>query len=189
MRWLVDGVPERVEAHTTADRVEPGDPVTVVATVVDAAFVELNDAQVTAHVTTPAGKVIDLPMQWTGERNGEYRVTFEADEPGMFAARVEANRAGRVVGADVAQVRAAPGDAEYFDATMHAARLQRIATDTGGRFYTPESVAALAEDLRYTGRGVTTIEERELWHMPIVLILLVTLVSAEWGYRRAVGLA
>jgi hypothetical protein len=72
---------------------------------------------------------------------------------------------------------------------MHAARMQRIAEETGGRFYTPENVTALAEDVRYTGRGVTTIEERELWHMPIVLILLVVLVSTEWGYRRAVGLA
>jgi uncharacterized membrane protein len=189
LRWLVDGVPDHVEAHTTADRVEPGQPVTVVAAVVDPAFVELNDAHVVAHVTTPKGAVLDLPMQWTGERNGEYRVTFEAAEQGLYAARVEADRAGKSVGADVTQVRAAPGDAEYFDATMHAARMQRIADETGGRFYTPEKVTALAEDVRYTGRGVTTIEERELWHMPIVLILLVTLVSAEWGYRRAVGLA
>ncbi len=189
LRWLVDGAPDHVEAHTTADRVEPGEQVTVVAAVVDPAFVELNDAHVVAHVTTPKGEVLDLPMQWTGERNGEYRVTFEAADQGLYAARVEADRAGKSVGADVTQLRAAPGDAEYFDATMHLARMQRIAGDTGGRFYTPESVAALPEDLRYTGRGVTTIEERELWHMPIVLILLVTLVSAEWGYRRAVGLA
>jgi hypothetical protein len=189
LRWLVDGVPDRVEAHTTADRVEPGDPVTVVAEVVDKAFLELNDAHVVAHVTTPNGHVLDLPMQWTGERNGEYRVTFQAQEQGMYAARVEADRAGQSVGADVAQVRATSGDAEYFDATMHAARMQRIAGDTGGRFYTPDNVAALPEDLRYSGRGVTTIEERELWHMPVVLILLVTFVCAEWGYRRAVGLA
>jgi hypothetical protein len=189
LRWLVDGVPDHVAAHTTVDRVEPGEPVTVVAEVVDKAFVELNDAHVVAHVTTPKGGVLDLPMQWTGERNGEYRVTFQAAEQGMYRARVEADRAGAAIGADVTQVRAAAGDAEYFDARMHAARLQRVASDTGGRFYTPESVAALPEDLRYTGRGVTTIEERELWHMPIVLILLVALVCAEWGYRRAVGLA
>jgi hypothetical protein len=43
--------------------------------------------------------------------------------------------------------------------------------------------------LRYTGRGVTTVEERELWHMPIVLLLFLGLLSAEWTYRRAVGLA
>ena len=38
-------------------------------------------------------------------------------------------------------------------------------------------------------RGVTTVEERDLWHMPIVLLLLVGLTCAEWAYRRAVGLA
>jgi hypothetical protein len=189
LRWLVDGVPEHVEAHTTADRVEPGDPVTVVAEVVDPAFVELNDAHVVARVTTPKGAVLDLPMQWTGERNGEYRVTFQAAEQGMYQARVEADRAGKSIGSTVTQLRSAPGDAEYFDATMHAARMQRIAAETGGRFYSPESAAALPEDLRYTGRGVTTIEERELWHMPIVLFLLIGFVCTEWGYRRAVGLA
>ena len=47
------------------------------------------------------------------------------------------------------------GDAEYFDPTMHAAPLRRIAEETGGRFYTPATVAGLAEDVRYAGRGVT----------------------------------
>ena len=72
---------------------------------------------------------------------------------------------------------------------MHAARLKRIADETGGRFYTPETLATLPEDLKYTGRGVTTVEERDLWHMPIVLLVLVGLTCAEWAYRRAVGMA
>jgi uncharacterized membrane protein len=189
LRWVVDAVPDPVQVHTSTDRVEPGDQVTLTAEVVDQAFVELNDAHVTARVTSPKGTVVDVPMQWTGERNGEYRAVFTASEQGMYGASVDATRGGKAVGTDVAHVRAAHGDAEYFDATMHAARMQRIADETGGRYYTTDKVAALPEDLRYTGRGVTTIEERELWHMPIVLILLVGLVSAEWGYRRAVGLA
>ena len=76
-----------------------------------------------------------------------------------------------------------------FDAAMRASLLKRIAEDTGGRFYTPATLAGLAEDVRYAGRGVTSVEERDLWNMPIVLIALVGLVCAEWGYRRAVGLA
>ena len=53
----------------------------------------------------------------------------------------------------------------------------------------PFDIAGMAEDLQYTGRGVTTVEERELWHMPVVLILLLGLLSAEWFLRRRVGLA
>jgi hypothetical protein len=47
----------------------------------------------------------------------------------------------------------------------------------------------LTEDLRYTGRGVTSVEERDLWHLPIVFLLLVSILCAEWAYRRAVGLS
>src|SRR5262249_47282918 len=156
--------------------------------VVDKTFVELNDARVVAHVAGPKGTSIDVPMQWTGERSGEYRATFLASDQGLYTAQVEASRDGKPIGTSTTEVRATPSDAEYFDATMHAQRLKRIADETGGKFYTPETIAGMPEDLRYTGRGVTTVEERELWHMPIVLILLVTLVCAEWGYRRAVGL-
>jgi hypothetical protein len=72
---------------------------------------------------------------------------------------------------------------------MHAGTLRRIAEETGGRFYKAGDTGSLADDLRYTGRGVTTVEEHDLWHMPIVLMLLVGLLCAEWGYRRAVGYA
>ena len=189
LRWLVDGVPGAVDVHTLTDRVEPGDQVTLLADVADGTFVEVNDARVVAKVTGPKGVAVDVPMQWTGERNGQYRATFPAAEAGMYSAQVEAARAGKTLGTGATSVRAAPSDAEYFDPTMHAQRLQRIAEDTGGRFYTPETIGAMPEDLRYTGRGVTTVEERELWHMPVMLMLFLGLLCAEWGYRRAVGLA
>jgi uncharacterized membrane protein len=189
LRWLVDSVPNTVEVHTTTERVEPGEPVTLVADVVDPAYVEVNDARVIAKVSGPKGTPLEVPMQWTGERNGEYRATFQAADQGLYVAHVEATRAGKSLGTGGTEVRATPSDAEYFDATMHAPRLKRIAEETGGRFYTPETIAGMPEDLRYTGRGVTTVEERELWHMPIVLFVLVGLISAEWAYRRAVGMA
>jgi uncharacterized membrane protein len=188
LRWLVDGVPDAVEV-TSSERVEPGEPVTLTAEVVDSTFVELNDARVTAHVVHPGGATSEVPLQWTGQREGEYRGTFVATENGHYEVAVDAARAGRTLGKNIAHVRAAPSDAEYFDATMHAARLRRIAEETGGRFYSADAAAGLPEDLRYAGRGVTSTEERELWHMPIVLLALLGLVCGEWGYRRVNGLA
>jgi len=72
---------------------------------------------------------------------------------------------------------------------MRAPLLKRIAEETGGRFFTPANAASLPEAVSYTGRGVTVVEERELWDMPALLLVLVALVSAEWGFRRARGLA
>jgi uncharacterized membrane protein len=188
LRWLVDGVPDYVETHTNADRVEAGETVAVTASVVDPTFVEINDAHVVAHVTGPKGP-IEVPLQWTGEKSGQYRGSFVAADEGAYTAQVEAQRGDKPLGTGAVQLRAAPGDAEYFDATMQEARLRRIAEETGGRFYTPASMSALPEDVSYSGRGITTVEERDLWHMPVVLMLLLGLMCAEWAYRRRVGLA
>jgi uncharacterized membrane protein len=187
MRWTVEGVPDAVDVRPT-DRVEPGEAVTINTTIVDKSFVELNDASALATVTRPNGGTMTVPLQWTGERNGEYRGTFVSTEPGAYEVTVDATRAGAPLGTGVGYMRVAPGDGEYFDPAMHPAPLQRLADETGGRFYTAERALTLAEDVRYAGRGVTTLEDRELWNMPIVLITLMGLISAEWGYRRLRGL-
>jgi uncharacterized membrane protein len=190
LRWLVDGVPDVVDVHTSRDRVDPGEAVTIEASIVDNRFVELNDATVVAQVARPGGATMTVPLQWTGERDGQYKGTFVSTEAGAYEITVDATRAGgQAVGTGVSYVRAAPSEAEYFDPTMHAAPLQRIAGETGGKFYTPDTAKGLAEDVRYAGRGVTSVEERELWNMPIILITLMGLVCAEWAYRRTVGLA
>ena len=90
-----------------------------------------------------------------------------------------------------ARVSSAPVRARRSSSIPRCTRapLRRIAEETGGRFYTADAAQGLAEDIRYAGRGVTSVEERELWNMPIILIALMGLVCAEWGYRRLVGLA
>src|SRR4029079_13354583 len=82
LRWVVDGAPDVVETRPITDRVEPGQPVTLTADVVDPRFVELNDANVVAHLTSPTGKVSAVPLQRTGERNGQYRAVMPTAETG-----------------------------------------------------------------------------------------------------------
>jgi hypothetical protein len=103
--------------------------------------------------------------------------------------RVEAMRAGRTLGADTAQVQAADLDTEYFGAEMQRPLLERIAQETGGRFYTPQTVRSLPEDIRYGGGGATVQETKPLWDMPALFLAIVALVSAEWAYRKYRGLA
>src|SRR4051812_7297950 len=189
VRWLVDGVPEQVNVTTTADRVEPGEPVKLAAEVLDRAYAEVNDSRVIAQVTSPSGKTTELPVEWTVSKDGDYRASFVPDEPGIYNIRVNAERDQKVLGTSSMHVRVSAGDAEYFDAAMRTPLLKRIAEDTGGRFFTPANAASLPEAISYSGRGVTVVEERELWDMPALFLALMTLVGAEWGYRRMRGLA
>jgi uncharacterized membrane protein len=193
LRWVVDGVPDQVNVTTNQDRVEPGEAIKITADIYDPAYVEVNDSQVIATITSPSGKKSELPMEWTISRDGEYKASFVPDEQGVYDVKVDATRTAngqsKTLGANSVHVRVSAGDAEYFDAAMRGSLLRRIADDTGGRFFTPANIAALPEAVTYTGRGVTVVEERDLWDMPIILFALLGLLAAEWGFRRVRGLA
>jgi len=80
-------------------------------------------------------------------------------------------------------------NAEYYGAEMQRSLLKRIADETGGKFYTPATMKTLPDDIALNKRGVTVINEMDLWDMPAVLVLLVILLGAEWAFRRQRGLA
>ena len=189
VRWLVDGVPEQVNINTTTDRVEPGETVKLAAEVLDSAYTEVNDSRVVAKVTSPSGKASELPVEWTVTKDGDYRTNFVPDEAGIYDIQVVAERDQKTLGKADLHVRVSAGDAEYFDAAMRAPLLKRVAEETGGRFFTPVNAATLPEAISYSGRGVTVVEERELWDMPALFLALVGFMAAEWGYRRMRGLA
>ncbi|RMH21700.1 MAG: hypothetical protein D6701_02150 [Gemmatimonadetes bacterium] len=188
LRWLLDGVPDAVTASVERERVEPGESLTLRAAVADSAYEEVNDARVTAAVVDPAGDTTLVRLDWTVDEDGVYEGRFTPPEVGLFEIDVTATREGRPLGSDRSYVHAVVSDEEYFDAAMRPASLRRIAEETGGRFYTPADVHQLPEDLALTGAGVTLTEERDLWDMPVLLLLLLALIGAEWAYRRARGL-
>jgi uncharacterized membrane protein len=190
LRWLVSAVPEPVSVAASADRPAPNETVELRAEVRDSAFRPANGARVTATVTAPSGRATEVPLEWRVERDGEYRAAFTPTEAGVHEVRVSASDGARPLGEaePVALDVAAPRD-EYFGAGMRPALLRRLAEETGGRFYTPATAGRLPEDLRYARGGVTVTERKELWDMPVVFALLAGLLAAEWGLRRAQGLA
>jgi uncharacterized membrane protein len=186
-RWLVDDVPDKVMLTMSQDRVDPGQPMKLTAEILDPQYNGINDAHVVATVTAPSGKTSEVPLEWTVEHDGEYQSSVVPDEEGLYTVRLAASRESKDLGNATAFVRSTSADNEYFDATMRAPLLRRIAEETGGRFYTND-VTSLPEAISYSGRGVTVVEERDLWDMPAVLLLLIAMTGAEWAYRRGRGL-
>ncbi len=188
LRWLVDGVPNAVSVATDKERVEPGETVRLVASVSDSTFIEMNDASVTARVTSPTGVVEELPVEWTVERDGEYAVELRPGELGDYEVELTAARNGTPMGSASTYLHVAPSDAEYYDSARRTPLLRRIADETGGRFYTPQTVGDLPEDITISGAGVTLVEEHDLWDIPALFLLLLVLMGAEWAFRRVRGL-
>ncbi|MGH7504818.1 MAG: glutamine amidotransferase, partial [Longimicrobiales bacterium] len=189
LRWLVTDVPGQVTVATPSDRAEPGEAVRITADVGDAAYLRVNSADVVARVTSPSGTTIETPLEWTVDRDGEYHGAFTPDELGLYTVEVAAESEGQPLSTGTTYLDVAESTSEYFDAQMRRPLLERIAEETGGRFYTPETLASLPEDLTVTGKGATVVEEKDLWDMPFVLLVLVGLMASEWGWRRRRGLA
>ena len=189
LRWLVAGTPDPVVAELPAEPVAPGEPVEVRGRVRDDRFGGVNRAAVTATVTDPSGATRELPLEWTVARDGEYRGRFVPGESGDHSVVLTARYDSTAVTSDVVTVPVAQSREEYFGARMRRATLERIAEETGGRFYAGAAVSDLPEDLAYTARGVTVIEELELWDAPLAFALILVLATAEWMVRRRKGLA
>ncbi len=185
LRWLVSGVTSHVSVTASADRVESGTPVTLTAEVSDSGFLALNGAQVVATVTAPSGAEHDVPMEWSVQRDGQYRAAFAPSEDGLHRVTVRAEQRGTPFGFDVAYVHSGDLNSEFIDAEMSEGLLRRIAAETGGKFYTPGTVASLPEDVSFTESGTVVHERRDLWDMPILFLCLLGLIGVEWSYRRA----
>ena len=201
LRWLVHDTPGRVRLDVTEDAAPPGEPMTLRAEVDDERYLRVNGAAVTARVTGPGGVPAEVPLEWTVERDGEYEGRFVPEEPGLYRVEVVATSAGgpaRAVTGEAGATLGTPGDSargtaffragpqqrEPFGAGRRTDLLRRISEETGGRFYTSADAGVLAEEILYTESGETVREERPLWDMPILFLLLGALLSGEWGVRR-----
>ena len=202
LRWLVHDTPGRVRPDLAEDAVPPGEPMPLRVEVEDERYLRVNGATVTARVTGPDGVSADVPLEWTVERDGEYEGRYVPGESGLYrvevvatstggpAARVPAGEGTATLGtpgdsaSGAAFFRAGPQQREPFGAGRRTDLLRRISEETGGRFYTSADADVLAEEIRYTESGETVREERPLWDMPILFLLMGLLLSGEWGYRR-----
>ena len=188
LRWLVSDVPERV-TMTAPDHVAPGEVVAVRAQVNNESFLAVNGATVSASVLGPNGEPLDVPFEWMVDKDGEYRGSFTATEPGLYRVRVSARVGDSVITSGEDYIVAHDIQQEMFGAAQRPALLERVARETGGRYYTPETAEALARDMMYTNSGTTVTEQLDLWDTPAMFVALLGLIAAEWLLRRRRGLA
>lgn len=189
LRWAVADVPDQVTVAALPALVNPGEPVTLRANVSDSAFVAIQSGSVVARVTTPTGAIVDVPMERSDRERGAYVARFVAPERGTYAVEaVAANGRDSTRSAEGALVAGDQG-ADVEQAELRSALLRQIAQETGGRYYPIADADRLADDVTFTESGITQRDAKDLWDMPVLFLLLVLLLGAEWGYRRRRGLA
>jgi len=189
MRWIVEGVPDQVEIAAVPGRVAPGEPIELRARVVDSTFAPIGQATVSARVTTPTGALVDVPLERSRNGDGTYTGRYVPPERGSYSFAASASAGRDSLHSASGALLADDQGADVEQAELRTGLLRQVANETGGKYYPLAQASHLADDVNYTESGVTQRDAHDLWDMPIVFLLLVTLLGAEWFYRRRRGLA
>jgi hypothetical protein len=67
--------------------------------------------------------------------------------------------------------------------------LQSVATATGGRYYPLSRIGDVPDDAVYVEGETSFVEQKELWDVPFLFMLLCMTLAGEWFWRKKRGLA
>jgi uncharacterized membrane protein len=187
LRWLVSDTPTRVVSSTPRSVLLDDGHVHLRAEVRDTTYLPTSDAQVEARVVGPDGAAQSVELHPDALEQGVYSVDWDASRPGSYVTEITARRGQQELGRDVVTFRREDGVAENFHLEQNRDLLEKLSSQTGGRYYRPNEVSKLGEDIAYSDAGITVRETRDLWDMPIVFFFALLLCCTEWLLRRKWG--
>ncbi|MET0282706.1 MAG: hypothetical protein ABW278_16485 [Steroidobacteraceae bacterium] len=181
---LVAPTPRRVSMQPEQAVYEDDAPVTLEAEVLDEAFNPAPQAKLTIEATSEDGAVVPTRLEPSGRGDGRYTVAVDAAAPGLYRVRLQAAAGDKTLGESITHLRRADGVLEQFGSWQHRPMLERIAKETGGRYWTLADLAGLPEAIRYSRAGMVERQTLDLWNMPLAFLLLAMLKAGEWLLRR-----
>jgi len=188
LRWLVSDTPGRVVASATSQLLLDDGHIRLLADVRDESYNPAAGAQVEAHVMGPDGITAMVDMTPVPDKPGSFQADWTAEKPGSYVAQVTGAQNGKELGEDVVNFQRMDGVAENFHAEQNRDLLERLSAQTGGRYWRPQELSKLADQIPYSEAGITMSETKELWNLPIVFLAIVGLRAAEWLLRRRWGI-
>ena len=188
LRSLVAGTPGPVSLTTDRTLYADNAQVKLRAEVRTKAHQPTNSATVTATLTPELGDPMSLELHPSPDEEGIYEADLTVASPGSYRIEATAHLGKTPLGSDARHFRREDGVAENFRPEQNRELLERLAEQTGGRYWTLDQVSGLPDEIRFSEAGITSREIMDLWDMPALFILLLSLRAAEWLLRRRWGL-
>jgi uncharacterized membrane protein len=186
-RYLVSGTPNQVMSSTPRQVLSDETNVHLRAEVRGTDFKPKANATGEAHLVGPGGLTENIELKPVPLEEGVYAADWTAEKTGSYVAEITAKADNEEVGRDVLTFRREDGVAEHFRSTQNRELLEKLADQTGGRYYKAADARKLAGNISYSEAGITTRETKDLWDMPMVFLLALMLRGSEWLLRRRWG--
>jgi uncharacterized membrane protein len=187
LHWLVSDTRGQLSAQVSAGILQDDGQVQLQADVRDRNYLPAADAIVNAHVIGPDRLQADVSLRAVPGIPGRYQADWSAPAVGLYVADLVANQGALSAGHDTIAFQRQDGVAENFHTGQNVALLKSLAADTGGRYWSPDDLDGLARAIPFSNAGVSVQKFQDLWNMPILFLLLITLPAAEWLLRRRWG--
>jgi len=187
MRYLVTDTPGEVTSTTPKQVLSDDTRVPLRVEVRDKQYNLVNNAKVQARFSSPDGATATVELTPQPLEEGVYTGEWSAEKPGTYVAEIIAGREQEELGHDTFTFSREDGVAENFHTSQNRELLEKLSEQTGGRYYKPSEASKLSNEISYSEAGITTRETRDLWDMPVLFLLVLSLRASEWLLRRRWG--
>ncbi|MDK1031624.1 MAG: hypothetical protein QGD94_06435, partial [Planctomycetia bacterium] len=182
----------RYDLSALSSRHGAGRRVEVRAGVFDDQGRPIQGAQVEATLNVTGGPRRPIALRPDGA--GGYVGSLGAGEirvPGDYTVTLRASRDGRGLGSAKSRFAVDSSDAEMADPLANRVLLKEIAQSSGGKVVSASGLREFFEELvrRPLKRYERVRHTWRLWDTPLLLVLLIGILSAEWVLRRRHRLA
>lgn len=169
------------------ERIAVGSPFKIEARVLDEQFVPWHEPEIGATIESPDGEHVETSLRAIPGREGWFTGRVVMAREGVSTIRV-ALPGGRGAASDaelVRRVNVERPDVEMRGLRQRAEFLQRLAEESGGRYFTLANAGLVPDLIERGSRELTTRgPDRELWDRWSLLLLVAGLLCIEWALRR-----
>jgi len=188
LRWLVADTPGHIVASVPSQMLFDDGHVKLSAEVRGKDYLPAADANVEAHIVGPNGISAMIDLTPVPDKPGLFQGDWSAAKPGSYLAEVTAQQGAVDLGQNDLTFQRMDGVAENFHTEQNRDLLEKLASQTDGRYWRPQELSKLPSEISYSEAGITVRETEQLWNMPIVFFLIVILLFTEWLLRRKWGI-
>lgn len=190
IRWLTTREESKpVKISSTKEVFTGGEPVEFTAQVYDRTYRPIDAAEVKIAVTkgSETSETILTPIG-----SGRYEGKLEGLGEGEYRLSGTVSLGGERLGEDKGKFSVGAREIEFQQTQMNKPLLEQLAYRSGGKYFDPQSIARLPEELerntKLIPKEITRASEFELWSLPTILILIILLFGVEWFFRKQAGL-
>ena len=191
LRWLAKDSPGQVVATMPQQTLMDEGHVKMTVVVRDKEFTPAADAHVTAHVIGPEGESAMVDLTPVPNTPGTYCDGLDRGQAGQLCGRGDGGRGAWVKRTSWGRMCFRSGARMELRRTSTRNRIgscwRSSPDETGGRYWEQGELERLPKEISYSEAGISVRDTKELWDMPVVFLVLLGLMSADWLLRRKWG--